>query len=144
MPDFVLCCNNICNCMIKWYENIAKELDIPMIMIDIPFNPDYEVSDAETEYIREQFLDAIRQLEEITGKKWTEERFQEVMESSGRASRLWIEATSQAKYVPSPFNGFDLRRITRRACPPSVQKKNTASCSRALPAGHGCALPLPV
>ena len=47
LPDFVLCCNNICNCMIKWYENIAKELDIPMIMIDIPFNPDYEVSDAE-------------------------------------------------------------------------------------------------
>ena len=28
MPDFVLCCNNICNCMIKWYENLAKELNI--------------------------------------------------------------------------------------------------------------------
>ena len=28
-PDFVLCCNNICNCMIKWYENIAKERNIP-------------------------------------------------------------------------------------------------------------------
>lgn len=107
-PDFMLCCNNICNCMIKWYENIAKELDIPMIMIDIPFNPDYEVSDAETEYIKAQFWDAIHQLEDITGKKWSEERFKEVMESSGRASRAWIEATSQAKYVPSPFNGFDL------------------------------------
>ena len=46
-PDFLLCCNNICNCMIKWYENLAKELNIPMIMIDIPFNPDYEVSDAQ-------------------------------------------------------------------------------------------------
>ena len=32
MPDFVLCCNNICNCMIKWYENLAKELNIPMFM----------------------------------------------------------------------------------------------------------------
>ena len=108
MPDFVLCCNNICNCMIKWYENLAKELNIPMIMIDIPFNPDYEVSDAETEYIREQFWDAIHQLEKITGKKWSDEKFNEVKELSGRASRLWIEATSQAKYVPSPFNGFDL------------------------------------
>lgn len=107
-PDFMLCCNNICNCMIKWYENIAKELDIPMIMIDIPFNPDYEVSYAETEYIKAQFWDAIHQLEDITGRKWSEERFKEVMESSGRASRAWIEATSQAKYVPSPFNGFDL------------------------------------
>ena len=55
--------------MIKWYENLAKELNIPMIMIDIPFNPDYEVSDAQTEYIKAQFWDAIHQLEEITGKK---------------------------------------------------------------------------
>ena len=103
MPDFLLCCNNICNCMIKWYENISKELGIPMIMIDIPFNPDYEVSDAEAEYIKAQFWDAIRQLEEITGKKWTDERFKEVMESSGRASRMWIEATSQAKACSLPL-----------------------------------------
>lgn len=108
LPDFVLCCNNICNCMIKWYENIAKELDIPMIMIDIPFNPDYEVSDAYVAYIKAQFLDAIKQLEEITGKKWSEERFEEVKEISGRSSRAWLKATATAKYKPSPFNGFDL------------------------------------
>lgn len=108
LPDFVLCCNNICNCMIKWYENIAKELDIPMIMIDIPFNPDYEVSDAYVAYIKAQFLDAIKQLEEITGKKWSEERFEEVKEISGRSSRAWLAATATAKYKPSPFNGFDL------------------------------------
>ena len=107
-PDFVLCCNNICNCMIKWYENIAKELDIPMIMIDIPFNPDYEVSDAMTEYIRAQFWDAIHQLEKITGKKWDDEKYKKVKEISGRSSRAWLEATAQAKYKPSPFNGFDL------------------------------------
>jgi len=28
-PDFVLCCNNICNCMTKWYENIARMHNIP-------------------------------------------------------------------------------------------------------------------
>lgn len=108
LPDFVLCCNNICNCMIKWYENLSKELNIPLIMLDIPFNPDDEVSDAEVAYVKGQFLAAIRQLEEITGKKWTEERFQEVMKNSCRTSRAWLEATACAKYTPSPFNGFDL------------------------------------
>lgn len=107
-PDFVLCCNNICNCMIKWYENLAHELDIPMIMIDIPFNPDYDVCDAEIEYVKAQFWDAIHQLEEITGKKWSDEKFKEVAEISGRTSRAWLEATACAKYIPSPFNGFDL------------------------------------
>ena len=107
-PDFVLCCNNICNCMIKWYENIAHELNIPMIMIDIPFNPDYEVSEAQIDYIEAQMWDAIHQLEKITGKKWSDEKFKKVMEISGRSSRAWLNATACAKYVPSPFNGFDL------------------------------------
>ena len=108
MPDVVLCCNNICNCMIKWYENLAKELNIPMILIDIPFNPDYDVPEYMTEYIRDQFRDAIHQLEELTGSKWSEGKYQQVKEYSGRSSRAWLEATAQAKYVPSPFNGFDL------------------------------------
>lgn len=108
IPDFLLCCNNICNCMIKWYENLAMELDIPLIMIDIPFNPDYEVPEEEVVYIREQFWAAIHQLEELTGKKWDDEKYKEVMESSRRTSLAWLEATAQAKYTPSPFNGFDL------------------------------------
>jgi R-phenyllactate dehydratase, medium subunit len=108
LPDFVLCCNNICNCMIKWYENIANELNIPMIMIDIPFNPDYEVSDEMAEYIKAQFWDAIHQLEEITGKKWDNDRYEEVRKISGRSSRAWLKATATARYKPSPFNGFDL------------------------------------
>lgn len=107
-PDFVLCCNNICDCMIKWYENIAKELGIPMIFIDIPFNPDYEVSPAQLEYVKGQFRSAIRQLEEITGKKWDEKRFEEVCAISNRTSRAWLEATSYTRFRPSPLNGFDL------------------------------------
>lgn len=107
-PDFLLCCSNICSCMIKWYENLSRELSIPLIMIDIPFNPDYEVSDAETAYVKAQFLDAISQLEKITGHKWSDEKFREVMELSGRSSRAWLKASSMARYTPSPFNGFDL------------------------------------
>ncbi|MBP1920461.1 2-hydroxyacyl-CoA dehydratase subunit D [Youngiibacter multivorans] len=107
-PDFMLCCNNICNTMMKWYENIAKELSIPMILIDIPFNPDYKVSPAQVEYVKGQFLDAIKQLEEITGKVWSDEKFKEVMAISNRTSRAWLDATAYTKYKPSPLNGFDL------------------------------------
>lgn len=108
MPDVLLCCSNICSCMIKWYENLAQELQIPLIMIDIPFNPDYEVSQAEIDYVTGQFWDAVHQLEEITGKKWSDERFKEVQNFSCRSSKAWLDATRCAKYIPSPFNGFDL------------------------------------
>lgn len=107
-PDFVLCCNNICNCMIKWYENIAKELNIPMILVDIPFNPDYGVSDDQVAYVKTQIEEAITRLEDITGKKWSEDRFKEVMAISNRTSRAWLEATSYTKFKPSPLSGFDL------------------------------------
>jgi benzoyl-CoA reductase/2-hydroxyglutaryl-CoA dehydratase subunit BcrC/BadD/HgdB len=94
--------------MIKWYENLAKELNIPMFTIDVPFNPDYEVSDAQLAYVRAQFWDVIHKLEDLTGKKWSDEKYKEVMEISGRTSRAWLKATACAKYTPSPFNGFDL------------------------------------
>lgn len=130
LPDFVLCCNNICNCMIKWYENLAHELDIPLILLDIPFNPDNEVSDAQAAYVKDQFLAAIRRLEGLTGKTWSEERFQEVMKNSCRTSRAWLDATSMARYTPSPFNGFDLLNhmavmVTARGRPEAADAMET-------------------
>ena len=125
MPDVLLCCSNICSCMIKWYENLARELNIPMILLDIPFNPDYEVSDAEVAYVTGQFWDAVRQLEEITGKKWSDEKFKEVTGFSCRSSRAWLAATGCARYVPSPFNGFDL--LNHMAVMVTARGKSTAA-----------------
>ncbi|NLY10031.1 MAG: 2-hydroxyacyl-CoA dehydratase [Tissierellia bacterium] len=108
MPDFLLCCNNICNEMIKWYEHIAVSLDIPLIMMDIPYNTDFEVSQDRVDYMKGQFEHAIKQLEEYTGKKWDEKKFEEVMKVSQESSKQWLRAASYSKYIPSPLSGFDL------------------------------------
>ncbi len=108
MPDFVLCCNNICNCMIKWYEALAKTLNIPMILVDIPYNTDYEVSEDRIRYIRKQFDAAIEQLCLITGKTFDPKKLEEAMQISNRTSRAWLKATEFCKYTPSPLNGYDL------------------------------------
>jgi benzoyl-CoA reductase/2-hydroxyglutaryl-CoA dehydratase subunit BcrC/BadD/HgdB len=108
MPDFIFCCNNICNTVIKWYENLAREMRIPMILIDTPFNHTFDVPEHSVKYIREQFNHAIGQLEQITGKKFDHDRFKEVMKISAETARLWKKATALAAAQPSPFNGFDL------------------------------------
>lgn len=108
LPDFVLCCNNICNCMTSWYENLGRTLDIPVIMVDIPYNDKFDVDEKRTDYIRAQFGEAIEQLEDITGKKWDDKRFEEVMDISRRSAQWWLKAASYCNYVPSPLNGFDL------------------------------------
>jgi benzoyl-CoA reductase/2-hydroxyglutaryl-CoA dehydratase subunit BcrC/BadD/HgdB len=94
--------------MIKWYESLAKELNIPLIMIDIPFNPNYDVPESYIKYVGTQFREAIAALEQITGKTWDEARCEEIMAISSRTSKAWIEATSLASNEPSPFSGFDL------------------------------------
>lgn len=108
LPDFVLCCNNICNCMMKWYENLGERLGIPVIMIDIPYSNEYDVDEKRIAYVGAQFRAAIAQLEEITGKKWDEDRSHEVMEYSNKVGAAWLEAASYINYKPSPMNGFDL------------------------------------
>ena len=107
-PDFVACCNNICNCMIKWYENLARDLNVPFIMIDVPYNNEYDAGQDRVDYLKGQFDVAIKQLEEISGKKWDQDKFEEVMEISDRTGRAWLDATSYSKYTPSPFSGFDI------------------------------------
>ena len=107
-PDFLLCCNNICNCMIKWYEALSKNLNIPLILVDIPYNTEYEVSEDRIKYIRAQFDAAIAKLCEITGKTFDPKKLEEAMEISNRTSRAWLKATSYCKYTPSPLNGYDL------------------------------------
>ena len=107
-PDFLLCCNNICNCMTKWYENIARMHNIPLIMIDVPYNNTVEVSDDAVAYIRGQFEDAIKKLEEISGRKWDEKRFEEVCANANRTAKAWLKACSYCQYTPSPLSGFDL------------------------------------
>ena len=116
MPDFLLCCNNICNCMIKWYENLALELDIPLLLIDIPHLDEKECDADRVAYIRAQFDDCIRQLEEITGKKMDYDRFRSVMEVSQRSSKAWLRAIDCMKYTPSPFSGFDVFNNMAVAC----------------------------
>ncbi|MDR3573864.1 MAG: 2-hydroxyacyl-CoA dehydratase family protein [Anaerolineaceae bacterium] len=108
LPDVLFCCNNICNTVIKWYENIAKELNVPMILFDMPFNHTYEVADHSVRYIRSQFEHAITQLESISGKKFDRDRFKEVMRISSDTARWWKKATSLAAAKPSPLNGFDM------------------------------------
>ena len=107
-PDFVLCCNNICNCMTKWYENICRMRNIPLIMIDIPYNNTVDVHDTNVAYVRAQFDAAIHQLEELTGKKFDEKKFEHACENANRTAKAWLRVCDYLQYKPAPYSGFDL------------------------------------
>lgn len=108
LPDLIFCCSNICNTVIKWYENLAKNLHIPLIMFDMPFNHTYEVPDHSVKYMRGQIEYAIGELESFTGKKFDHDKFSSVMELSNATCEWWKKATDLGMIDPSPLNGFDM------------------------------------
>jgi len=107
-PDIVVCTSNICNQLIKWYENLANIFDVPYVLIDAPFNIEYEVTENTIEYIKCQFKELVRQLEIVCGKPFNYEKFDQVMEISSRAVDAWMRATDYASNKPSPLDGFNL------------------------------------
>lgn len=107
LPDLVITCNNICNTLLKWYENIAKELNIPCIIIDVPFNHDMPVPEYAKDYLAEQIKEAAKQLETICGRPFDWDRFLEVQKQTQRSVEQWNRVARLAHNKPSPINGFD-------------------------------------
>lgn len=114
MPDLVLCCSNTCNTVIKWYENLGKQLNIPVLFLDTPYNycngqSQYGegATGHQVAFMVEQFKHMITQLEEITGRKFDWDRFTEVMKISMESGRWWLKGISVTKFKPAPINGFD-------------------------------------
>lgn len=108
LPDLVITCNNICNTLLKWYENLAKELNIPCIVIDVPFNHTMPIPQYAKDYITGQFKYAIKQLEKICNKPFDYDKFQKVQEQTQRSVAQWNRVAALSSHKPSPLNCFDL------------------------------------
>lgn len=108
LPDLVITCNNICNTLLKWYENLAAELNIPCIIIDVPFNHTMPIPQYAKDYIADQYKEAISQLEDICGRKFDYDKFLEVQKQTQRSVAQWNRLASMLQHKPSPLNGFDL------------------------------------
>ena len=108
LPDLVLLCNNICETLLKWYENIAHTLNIPLLIVDVPYNHENQVTEENVSYVEAQFTRIIEQLEDLTGKPFDYDRFQEVMKVAAQNAQDWYDATAMCSAVPSPLSGFDM------------------------------------
>ncbi|MDO5689452.1 MAG: 2-hydroxyacyl-CoA dehydratase family protein [Tissierellia bacterium] len=129
MPDFILCCNNICNQLIKWFENIAFELKIPMFLLDIPFNVNYEITEERLEYMRSQTVDLIHFLEGISGKEYDSARMKEVMRISNETAKQWRRLEALSQRTPTAVNGFHLfNYMALMVC--ARGKESTTECIR--------------
>jgi len=105
-PDFLLCCNNTCGMVTKWYEALARLFNVPLVYIDTPFIHDDLTENALT-YTKRQIFRAIEQMESLLGTRFEMDRLCEVVTHAAKATRLWGDILAMCQHIPSPMTAFD-------------------------------------
>jgi benzoyl-CoA reductase/2-hydroxyglutaryl-CoA dehydratase subunit BcrC/BadD/HgdB len=72
-PDMLVCCNNICGTVLKWYEVPARFFKAPLFILDTPFCHTEFTAEA-CRYVKSQINDYIAFLETACGKKLDRDR----------------------------------------------------------------------
>lgn len=105
-PDMLVCCNNICGTVLKWYEVQARYFNVPLFILDTPFCHT-GFSDEARKYVRKQVDEYIEFLEMVCGKKCDYDRMAEVGRLSVQGQRLWQAVLDTAAHKPAPMSAFD-------------------------------------
>jgi benzoyl-CoA reductase/2-hydroxyglutaryl-CoA dehydratase subunit BcrC/BadD/HgdB len=106
-PDLLVCCNNICGTVTKWYQELQRRFDVPLVFIDAPYQYEAEDSSHAVAYMKEQLRDYIGIIETVTGKPFDYDRFNEVVDLSEKAATLWRDIQAMLAHKPAPMNSFD-------------------------------------
>jgi len=105
-PDFLVCCNNICGTVTKWYQELQRIYDVPLIFVDAPFQYAEDRPEA-IDYMQAQLEQMMVQVGEIVGKPIDPDNFRETLERSERATDLWRDVQALLAHRPAPMNSFD-------------------------------------
>jgi benzoyl-CoA reductase/2-hydroxyglutaryl-CoA dehydratase subunit BcrC/BadD/HgdB len=107
-PDILLACNNQCDIVAEWFQNLSALCgNKPFRVINVGNRYDGLVDAVRVGYVREQIEDVIRMLEGETGTGLDRDRLLETAELSNQAVALWREYLDAGKLRPSPMTAFD-------------------------------------
>lgn len=105
-PDLLLCCNNICGTVTKWYEELQRHFDVPLLFIDTPFQHE-EVCEHAVDYVYAQLETTMAEIEGIIGHPIEPDKLMETMTLASKATELWRSVLDTCAHAPSPMTSFD-------------------------------------
>jgi len=105
-PDLLFCSNNICQTVLYWFKALSHYWDIPLILFDTPYNFE-DIREHDILYMARQLEEMIPELERISGRKFSETRFQKIAIIARDSATLWGEVLATMKNRPAPMSIFD-------------------------------------
>ena len=106
-PDVLVCCNNICNTVVKWWEAMAQHYDAPLFVLDVPFLYD-GLNERVLAYVVSQLEEMIRFVESETGHRLSKGALRKHVRLANETVELWRDIRTLCKARPSPLNAPDL------------------------------------
>ena len=105
-PDMLICCNNICGTVLKWYEVQARFYNVPLFILDTPvchtrYSPEI------AGYVQAQINEYIVFLEAVTKRKFDYEKMAQVGKLAYEGQVLWQKILNTTAHRPSPMSAFD-------------------------------------
>ncbi len=105
-PDMLICCNNICGTVLKWYEIQARLYKVPLFILDTPVcHTQYSPEIAK--YVQTQVKEYIIFLEKITKRDFDYGKMVKVGKLAVEAQKLWKKILNTTANKPSPMSAFD-------------------------------------
>lgn len=107
-PDILLACNNQCDVVAEWYQNLSRMYgNIPFRVINVGNRYDGVIDSMRISYVKDQILDVIHLLEQETGVALDRDALIETAEKSNKAVSMWKQYLDSGKSIPSPMTAFD-------------------------------------
>ena len=105
-PQLLACCTNICQTVLYWYRELARHLDVPLVLVDTPFVHG-RASPHQLAYVKEQLEELAEVAGRLAGRRLDGERLVEVTRTARAGSQLWGECLAASRARPAPWTGID-------------------------------------
>ncbi len=106
-PDLLLLSYTGCFTFMKWFELLQQEYDCPVAMLHVPYQADGRIHAHQVDYVVQQLRsEVIPKMEEVTGRRYDEERLQQSLQRSAAAEEDFVAVLESARNIPSPIDAY--------------------------------------
>lgn len=110
-PDLLVTTSSICDVRLKWFEDMAQRLDVPLFTLDRPervFDGIISYPKAyEIRYYRSQLEDLLSFVTKVTGHRYDPGRLNQSQDWGYKTNELRLEILELRKSIPSPMGSAD-------------------------------------
>lgn len=110
-PDLMVTTSSVCDVRLKWFEDMAQRLNVPLFTLDRPERVIDNIGQYpmphEVKYYRSVLEDYTSFVTKHTGIKYDEDRFRECLDWSYKTNEARLEILDLRKATPSPMSCAD-------------------------------------